>query len=80
MAPNQETVNDSAKLIMHRLIVRTLASDQYLSARARSAHAINSERFAERTFVREWSDLLDRPVAELKRRLTSRDADMRREA
>ena len=73
---NQETVNDAAKLMMHRLIARKLGRDPSLLDRAGISQAKMAERFAERPFVREWDELLSAPAAELRTRLTSRDSDM----
>jgi hypothetical protein len=73
---NQETVNDAAKLMMHRLIARELGRDPSLLDRARIAQAKMAERFADRPFIREWDELLSAPAAELRARLTSRDSDM----
>ncbi len=77
-APNQEVVNDTAKLIMHRLIVRTLARNPSLLERAKAAHAKASERFSDRSFVQGWHNLLERPLPELRARLISRSQEMYR--
>jgi hypothetical protein len=73
---NKERVNDTAKLIMHRLIARELGRDPSLLDRARISQAKMAERFSDRPFVREWDELLSTPAAELRARLTSRDSDM----
>jgi hypothetical protein len=73
---NQETVNDAAKLMMHRLIARKLGRDSSLIERARVSQARIASRFTDRPFVREWDLLLTLPAAELRARLTSRDSDM----
>ena len=73
---NRETVNNAAKLMMHRLIARALGRDSSLLDRARISQAKMADRFAERPFVREWDELLSAPAAELRARLTSRDSDM----
>jgi len=73
---NQETVNDAAKLIMHRLIARKLADDPSLIERARTAQARVAVRFTDRPFVAEWDELLALPIAALRRKLVSRDSDM----
>jgi hypothetical protein len=52
---NQETVNDTAKLTMHRLIGE-FGGDPSLLDRARISPANMAERFADRPFVREWYD------------------------
>ena len=75
---NQEVVNDTAKLIMHRLIARRLARDPSLVEQGKVAHAIISERFPRRTFLREWDDLLALPLKRLRSLLTSRHPEMKR--
>ncbi|MFZ8493762.1 hypothetical protein ACO1MY_13440, partial [Staphylococcus aureus] len=67
---NQETVNDTTKLMMHRLISREMRRDASLIERARSAHSQVALKYGNRSFVQEWSDLLDLPSAELRTRLT----------
>jgi hypothetical protein len=73
---NQETVNDAAKLMMHRLIARKLGHDPSLVERAKISQAKIAERFVDRIFVREWDELLTLPTAELRAKLVSRDSDM----
>jgi hypothetical protein len=73
---NQETVNDAAKLMMHRLIARKLARDPALAKRAEVALSKIAERFEDRHFVREWNELLALPTARLRAKLVSRDSDM----
>src|SRR3978361_228898 len=73
---NQEVVNDTAKLMMHRLIARALARDPSIVDRARTSQARISERFPDRDFVQQWNELLQLPLAELRLRLTSRDPEM----
>lgn len=75
---NQEQVNDVAKLIMHRLAARSLAHDPLLLDRARDSLARMSDRFPDRTFVREWDELLRRPAGELRTLLTRRNREMTR--
>jgi hypothetical protein len=77
-APNQEAVNDCAKLIMHRLIARNLSRDPSLVERAKISHARTFTRFRDRSFVREWDVLLHLPVEEIRLRLSSRDRNMNR--
>jgi hypothetical protein len=74
---NQETVNDIAKLIMHRLIARWLARDPLLVDRAKASLAKISVRFPDRSFVADWEELLRLPTNELRARLTSRDQHMK---
>lgn len=74
---NQEVVNDTAKLIMHRLIARELASQPDLITSARAHHARISARFPDREFVRDWDGLLVLTVEELRQRIVRRDQRMR---
>jgi hypothetical protein len=73
---NQGVVGDTAKLIMHRLIVRQMRRDPGLVQNAKIAHARQAEQFADWPFVREWEDLLSLPPAELTSKLVSRDREM----
>ena len=77
-AINQETINDTAKLMMHRLIARSLARDASLVDRAKASLAKIATRFPDRSFVAEWQQLLRRPVPELRVLLTSRSQKMNR--
>jgi hypothetical protein len=70
---NQETVNDTAKLIMHRLVARELLRDPSVLDRARNQLAKMAERYPEQPWVDEWSDILRRPVAQIATFLMSRD-------
>jgi hypothetical protein len=75
---NKERVNDTAKLMMHRLISRELGRNPSLVDRAKDVLGRNPEHDWYPSFVRDWSELLKRPVPEIRRRLTSRDEDMTR--
>jgi hypothetical protein len=75
---NQETVNDTAKLIMHRLISRMLGRDPLLVDQAKASLAKISAHFPDRSFVADWENLLRLPTSELRARLTSRNQDMKR--
>jgi hypothetical protein len=75
-AVNQETVNDTAKLMMHRLISREIRRNPSLVERARVSHARTAQSYAGRPFVQEWDELLKLPAAELRVRLISRNSDM----
>jgi hypothetical protein len=76
---NQEQVNDTAKLMMHRLIAREIGRDPSLIDRAKvSLNRSSSERYEGYSFVSEWSDLLRLPAVRVRRRLTSRDEEMTR--
>ena len=73
---NQETVNDTAKLIMHRLISREIGRDPSLVESAKISHARTAWLYAGRPFVREWDDLLKLPLTRLRAKLVSREPDM----
>jgi hypothetical protein len=75
---NQEIVNDTAKLIMHRLIARSLARDPLLVDRAKVSLTKISLHFPDRSFVADWEKLLRLPTRELRALLTSRNQDMKR--
>lgn len=69
---NQEVLNDTAKLIMHRLIARALTRDPALVLQARVELANLAQRFPDRSFVVEWERLLGLPVDQLRTLLTRR--------
>jgi hypothetical protein len=75
---NLESVNDTVKLIMHRLVARRLHRDPSIVDQARASLARLKDRFSDRSFVAEWEDLLRRPYAEVRALLTSRSEEMRR--
>jgi hypothetical protein len=70
---NQESINDTAKLIIHRLIARAVGRDPSLVKKAKVS--LGSQGYS---FVPEWNDLLDRPTPEIRQLLTSRDENMTR--
>jgi hypothetical protein len=72
---NQERVNDTAKLMMHRLIARELRRDPSLVERARDFLNRSAEHYS---FVHEWNQILERPVSEIRSLLTNRDETMTR--
>jgi hypothetical protein len=74
---NQEVVNDTAKLIMHRLIARSLGRDPLLVDRAKLSLAKMSTRFPGRSFVDDWNDLLRLPATSLRLLLTCRNQHMK---
>jgi hypothetical protein len=76
--PNQEAINDIAKLIMHRLVARLLARDPLVIERAKISLAKISIRFPNRSFVADWEELLHLPPSKLRALLTSRSQDMKR--
>jgi hypothetical protein len=73
---NEGVVGDTAKLMMHRLIVRMLRRDPSLVEKAKVAHERQANQFAGWPFVREWQDLLALPPKELASKLISRDREM----
>src|SRR5882672_5355643 len=75
---NRETVNDTAKLIMHRLIARALVRDPSLVGRARASLEKMATRFPDQSFVRDWDALLRRPVNEIVAVLTGCGQEARR--
>lgn len=75
---NREQVNDTAKLIIHRLIARAIRRDPSLVEKAKIALDRNTQHFEDHTFVREWSELLDLPLVELRHLLVSRGERMTR--
>ena len=75
---NKEIVNDTAKLIMHRLIARSLVRDLALVNQAKVSLSKISVRFPDRTFVSDWEELLRLPARQLRALLTSRNQEMKR--
>jgi len=73
---NQETVNDVAKRMMHRLVSRRIGDDPSLVKLARQKHAESACRYSGRAFFREWNGLLELPLTDLRARLISRDSEM----
>jgi len=69
---NQETVNDLAKRLMHRIIARKLATDPAMIARAKAEYAGMDPSNDEIRHVREWKRILELDLAEIRRFLTSR--------
>ena len=75
---NKERVNDTANLMMHRLIARKIDRDPSLVEKARVSLGRSAEHFKDYSFVREWNDVLDLPVPRVRQLLTSRDEAMTR--
>lgn len=73
---NQEIVNETAKLMIHRLISREIRRDPSLIQRAKASHARIADRYVGCAFVREWDELLNLPPSELRAKLISRTSDM----
>jgi hypothetical protein len=76
--PNAEAVNDRVKLLFHRLIARRLGQDPSLVALARDDLAKTRESREERTYMREWEQLLSLDVDVLRREIIRRDERMTR--
>jgi hypothetical protein len=72
---NQERVNDTAKLIMHRLIARAIARNPSLVEKAKNALAQDRGGYS---YVHDWNDILSRPTTEIRRLLTRRGEKMTR--
>lgn len=68
-------MNDTAKLIMHRLIARAIARDPSLIERAK---AVLAQARNDYSYVRDWDDILSRPTAEVRQLLTKRGEKMTR--
>ena len=72
--PRQERVNDTAKLMMHRLVARAIGRDPSLVERAK-AELRGPSGYSN---VQDWNDILSRPTIEIRRLLTRRDENMTR--
>jgi len=75
---NQEDVNDTAKLMIHRLVARAIGRDPSLVDKAKVSLDRSSKHYEGYSFVREWSELLDLPPSEIRRLLASRSERMTR--
>ena len=77
-AVNKESVNDRAKLIMHRLIARRLARDPALVERARDLVRRRLAEGGALDCAAEWDRLLGRGPADVRRAIVSRGPEMER--
>lgn len=77
-AINAEAVNDRAKLIMHRLIARRMASDPKIIDAARNAISTAKSAGEPFDYLDEWQRLLATSADEIRRAITGRSATMRR--
>lgn len=75
---NTETVNDRAKLIMHRIIARELSKHPELVDEAREALARERQAGLTNSYIDEWAEILDLPLEELCRRIVQCDEQMSR--
>jgi hypothetical protein len=71
---NQERVNDTAKLMMHRLVARAIGRDPSLVEKAKA----ELRGLGGYSYVQDWNDILSRPTTEIRRLLTRRDENMTR--
>jgi hypothetical protein len=74
-APNAERINDRAKLLYHRLVVRYLRHDPALIERTKGVVDAWSSAGIDRDYVGAWRALLKRPVQEICAALISRAAE-----
>jgi hypothetical protein len=72
---NEETVNDRAKLILHRLIARRLSREPDLIVAARSRLSVSD---GAPDYVKEWDELLRLEPSLIRCALTSRSERMER--
>src|SRR5689334_22936430 len=56
---NKERVNDTAKLVMHRLIARELGRDPSLVERARVSLDRSAAHHQGYSFIQDWNEVLD---------------------
>jgi hypothetical protein len=72
---NEETVNDRAKLLMHRVAARQLSVNPHLidAAKSKIMGGVNPP-----DYVAEWREVLDLDVKEVRRALTRRSEKMDR--
>jgi hypothetical protein len=76
---NQETINDRAKLMFHRLVARRLARDPGLVEQARDVvRQWETQHAAPKTYVQEWRHLLAQPTERIRRTITARSEDATR--
>ena len=71
---NRETVNDRAKLILHRLVARSLRADPALLNEARGR--LRSLEGPAPDYVTEWARVLDRPSEDIAKLIGSRSEKM----
>lgn len=75
---NAEVVNDRAKLMIHRLLARRMASEPDLVAQARDVLSSRRVGGASPEYIDEWKQLLALEPNELRRIITARTDDMYR--
>ena len=73
---NEELINDRVKLLFHRLIACRLGQDPSLVELARQELANVSEQREERTYMKEWEEILSLDVETLRRVIVRRDQRM----
>lgn len=77
-AVNKESVNDRAKLIMHRLIARCLARNPALVEQARDLMQRRLANTSALHCAAEWDHLLSLSPAHVRRAIVSRGPEMER--
>jgi hypothetical protein len=75
---NAELINDRVKLLFHRLIARRLGQDPSLIELARQELARVREQREERTYMKEWDEILRLDVETPRRVIVRRDERMTR--
>ena len=75
---NREIINDRFKLAFHRVVARRLKQDPALLDGARAIVRAWSGAGAQPDFVAEWSDILARPMDDVRRTIVRRDEDLKR--
>ncbi len=75
---NAEDVNDRAKLMIHRLLARRMASEPGLVAQAQDALGSRHIEGASAEYIDEWKRLLSLEPNELRRIITARTDNMYR--
>ena len=72
--PNRESVNDRVKLILHRLVARSLRANPALLDEARAR--LQSLEGPAPDYVTQWAQVLDRPPEDVAKLIGSRSEHM----
>jgi hypothetical protein len=75
---NEKIVNDTAKLVMHRLVARQLSRDPLALLLATTYLKRVAERYPGRSFVDEWQLILRLPIKDIQAKQINRDEEMTR--
>jgi hypothetical protein len=78
IAHNREYINDTVKLMMHRLIARAILHDPSLVERAKNTLAKNAKHYPGYAFLGDWQNLLSRDPSEVRHQIVRRDEEMTR--